>query len=68
VKIAVIAGDGIGPEVTAQSVLVLNSLRRYDFEFDAVELRAGAGVYCPGTRLVGTREMGEAIAQAAQSS
>lgn len=44
-KIAVIPGDGIGPEVTAQSILVLNSLRRHDFEFDAVELRAGAGAY-----------------------
>jgi 3-isopropylmalate dehydrogenase len=45
VRIAVIPGDGIGPEVTAQSLRVLEALRGYDFDFEAVELAAGAHAY-----------------------
>ena len=45
-RIAVIAGDGIGPEVVAEAIKVLHTVavpRRLDFTFEAVE--AGAACY-----------------------
>ena len=47
-KVAALAGDGIGPEVMAEAVKVL---RTADI-FSPTE---------PNTRCVGTREMGDAI-------
>lgn len=44
-RIAVVPGDGIGPEVTAQSVRVLNALRDRDFDFELREWPAGAEAY-----------------------
>lgn len=44
-RIAVIPGDGIGPEVTAQSLRVLDALREHDFSFEIIELPAGARAY-----------------------
>ena len=40
-KIALLPGDGIGPEVLAQARKVLEALRSDDFAFDAVEAPAG---------------------------
>jgi len=45
-RVAVLAGDGIGPEVVAEAIKVLHSVTvpgRLDFVFEAVE--AGAGCY-----------------------
>jgi isocitrate/isopropylmalate dehydrogenase len=41
-KIAVIAGDGIGPEVVAQSLHVLDALCPFDFDFSIEAALAGA--------------------------
>jgi 3-isopropylmalate dehydrogenase len=44
-RIAVIAGDGIGPEVMAEAVKVLEALEGPDLGFELEELEAGAGCY-----------------------
>src|SRR5690242_11155503 len=44
-KIAILAGDGIGPEVIGQAVRVLNTLRRFDFEYNAEEALVGGAAY-----------------------
>ncbi|AME25552.1 MULTISPECIES: 3-isopropylmalate dehydrogenase [Burkholderiaceae] len=44
-KIAVIAGDGIGPEVIAQSLQVLRALRPFGFEFSVKAALAGASAF-----------------------
>ncbi|MDF3067190.1 MAG: isocitrate dehydrogenase [Polyangiaceae bacterium] len=44
-RIAVIAGDGIGPEVVGQALLVLDELRRGGVDVDVWELPLGADLY-----------------------
>ena len=45
-RIAVIAGDGIGPEVTTQALRVLSALKeRFDFSLEVEELDYGAERY-----------------------
>lgn len=44
-KIAVIPGDGIGPEIVTQSMRVLEALRAFDFAFVADIMPAGACAY-----------------------
>ncbi|SAL66218.1 3-isopropylmalate dehydrogenase [Caballeronia humi] len=44
-KIAVIPGDGIGPEILAQSMRVLEALRPFDFAFVVDVVPAGACAY-----------------------
>lgn len=44
-KIAVIAGDGIGPEVVAQSLHALDALRSFDFDFSIEVALAGASAF-----------------------
>jgi 3-isopropylmalate dehydrogenase len=44
-KIAVLAGDGIGPEVVAEAVKVLQALRSDRFEFELREAPVGASAY-----------------------
>jgi len=44
-KIAILAGDGIGPEVIEQAMRVLNALRRFDFEYNAEEALVGGAAY-----------------------
>ena len=42
-KIAILNGDGIGPEVTAQSVKVLNAIaQEFDHQFEYKEALVGA--------------------------
>ena len=42
-KIAVLSGDGIGPEVTQQAIKVLNAIaEKYDHVFDFVKAVVGA--------------------------
>ena len=51
-KIAVLGGDGIGPEVTAQSVKILRALQTSEIEFAMTESPIGqAGVDAAGTPL-----------------
>ncbi len=50
--IAVLGGDGIGPEVTAQAVRVLKALERHGIRFDYTEAPIGA---------VARRECGEIL-------
>jgi len=44
-RIAVLSGDGIGPEVMAEAVRVLNAVTEFspDVRFELIELAAGAG-------------------------
>lgn len=45
-KIAILAGDGIGPEITQEGLKVLNVIeQRNDVSFDIVEAPFGAGAY-----------------------
>ncbi len=45
-RIAVVAGDGIGPEVTAQAVRILKKISRIlNEQFDFVELKAGGTAF-----------------------
>lgn len=44
-KIAFIPGDGIGPEVLDEALRVLDTLRRFGFNFDTVSLLAGGCAY-----------------------
>jgi 3-isopropylmalate dehydrogenase len=44
-RIAVLAGDGIGPEVVAQAVAVLESLRSPEFDFELRQAPVGANAY-----------------------
>ncbi|MFK4440655.1 isocitrate/isopropylmalate dehydrogenase [Caballeronia udeis] len=44
-KIAVVACDGIGPEVVAQSLRVLDALRPFDFDFSIEAALAGASAF-----------------------
>ena len=47
--IAVLAGDGIGPEIVAQAVKVLSALRGRGFDFTMTEARVGgAAIECSG--------------------
>jgi 3-isopropylmalate dehydrogenase len=48
-KIAILPGDGIGPEITAQAVKVLNALGE-PFEMETAEV-GGAGYAAHGRRL-----------------
>ena len=41
-RIAVLAGDGVGPEIVAQAIKVLEALRGADFEFDLEHAPVGA--------------------------
>src|SRR5262245_64140255 len=51
-KIAVLAGDGIGPEIVAQAVKVLNALRRDGLQLELEEAPfGGAGVDAHGDPL-----------------
>jgi 3-isopropylmalate dehydrogenase len=52
-RIAVLGGDGIGPEVTAEAVLVLQAVaRRFGHEFEFVEaLIGGAAIDASGSAL-----------------
>lgn len=44
-QIAVLSGDGIGPEITAEAVKVLDALRGPDFDIDIVCAPVGACAY-----------------------
>jgi 3-isopropylmalate dehydrogenase len=44
-RIAVIAGDGIGPEVMAEALKVLGALEGSELAFELEEVEAGAGCY-----------------------
>ncbi len=44
-KIAILGGDGIGPEVVEQAMRVLNALRRSGFEYNAEEALIGGAAY-----------------------
>ncbi|NML19075.1 3-isopropylmalate dehydrogenase [Azohydromonas caseinilytica] len=44
-RIAVLSGDGIGPEIVAQAVKVLQALRGQGFDFELREAPVGAGAY-----------------------
>ena len=44
-RIAVIAGDGIGPEVIAQALRVLSAMRERGVDVDVWQLPLGAELY-----------------------
>jgi 3-isopropylmalate dehydrogenase len=44
-RIAVLAGDGIGPEIVAQAVKVLQALRGHGLDFELKEAPVGASAY-----------------------
>jgi 3-isopropylmalate dehydrogenase len=44
-KIAVLPGDGVGPEVVAEAVKVLAALRREGLEFEMEQASVGGAAY-----------------------
>ena len=45
-KIAVLSGDGIGPEIVAQAVRVLEALRSDGLRFELEPARCNLGALC----------------------